>query len=257
MTCDGCGLLNEQQLTQSQVITTFDKKLVGRQAGTGHAVHTKESRVLNHIQKHHRPPKITPQVCLEAMQWTMKRQASELIKLMHCDPRITQRLRFFWFRFLHCLLSSSSNKVEERRRLFRFFKISKYRMKSLSSTYSSSSSEEEGGETDSNLGSRRKTWNMHGFRTSLYLLYLACRDMSEPVLLSDIIRACCRGEITYIGAYHSFPLPLRWRCIGALPFFCPSSSKHGIFQCLEHEWKQCMALRDALFESSLSYRGCT
>ena len=261
LTCNNCGLLNEQQLTQSQVVTTFDAKLVGRQAGSGHAVHTKRSKALGDNEKYHRHPKITPQVCLEAMQWMMKRQASELIKTMSCDKDITQRLKLFWFRFLDCLLSSCSNKVQERRRLFQFFKISK----KLSSTSSSSSSsdeddeEEEKDEEETQSRSRRKTWSMHGFRTSLYLLYLACRDMSEPVLLSDIFRACCRGKITYVAAYHSFPLSLRWRCIGALDFFCPSSSKYGFFQYLEYEWKQCMILRDALFvdKSSLLYRGCT
>ena len=259
LTCNNCGLLNEQQLTQSQVITTFDAKLVGRQAGSGHAVHTKRSKALGDAQKYHRPPKITPQVCLEAMQWMMKKQASELIKTMSCDKGITQRLRLFWFRFLDCLLSSCSNKVEERRRLFRFFKISK--MSSSISTSSSSEEEKEEEEQDEEetQSRSRKTWSMHGFRTSLYLLYLACRDMSEPVLLSDIFRACCRGKITYVAAYHSFPLSLRWRCIGALDFFCPSSSKYGFFQYLEYEWKQCMILRDALVvdKSSLLYRGCT
>jgi hypothetical protein len=265
LTCKNCGLLNEQQLTQSQVINDFDAKLVGRQAGTGHAVRTQQSKALDDVQKYHALPEITSEVCLEAMQWTMKKQASELTKLMNCDANITKHLGSLWLRFLQRLLSSSSDEENEQL-FFRFFKIKKRTSSSFSSSSSSfsssssSSSEEQNDNEDETTTATTtinfKAWAKYGFRTSLYLLYLACRELSEPVLLSDILRACCHGDLTYIAAYHSFPISLRWRCIRAKNFFCPSGRRHGVLVSLERAWKQCMLIRKALYEEGPN-QGCT
>ena len=241
LTCKTCGTLNEQRLTQSQVLSEYNTKNVGRDFG-GHAVKSKSSSKDNQIagmDQYHKPPSLNVVHCLEAAQFVLQKQATFMISRFRCAETVRSRLRSLWFSFLERVVAEKTHPVANATtddRILHFFGIN---MRGSVRN-----------DQDSYQPSDARQWLHHGLATTVYLIYLACRQLHEPVMLSDLIRVCCRGDMPYLASYHTLPIVLRWRVFRARRFFLPGCfrvKEEDLFPSVETATRYCDQLASTLF----------